>query len=234
MNAASATRKPEADASPNDPTETTGMGADRKWSLLLLVGILVALMVGYGLGRWSGTDSGDARSEALPGMDMSLLALNATEIEIGFLQDMSDHHGQAVLMSNVVLRHGENEVVRQIALNISSSQAYERGLMAAFLTDRNATAGAPDRLTMQWMGMGVPLDQMVGWVSSDDLAAFQNLRGADLDRRFLELMIVHHEGGVEMARAATEVLQDSAILDLAFNMISVQSREISDMQLMVG
>jgi uncharacterized protein (DUF305 family) len=161
-------------------------------------------------------------------------AVPATAADIGFLQDMSDHHAQAVLMADHAVRHADADQVRTLAANIVSDQAFERGTMAAYLTDRGGTDGDPGRQAMAWMGHPVPLDEMPGLIPASDLAALLGLDGPELDRRFLQLMIEHHEGGVDMAAAALRFVSDPAVRSLAGQMVVAQEEEIADMAALLG
>jgi uncharacterized protein (DUF305 family) len=76
-------------------------------------------------------------------------------------------------------------------------------------------------------------------VDPADLAAFQQLRGAELDERFVELMVPHHEGGVEMVDHAVDgvgatAVVDDAVVDLATQMRSTQQRELTELALLAG
>lgn len=61
-------------------------------------------------------------------------------------------------------------------------------------------------------------------------ASLEGLSGDAFDRAFLEQMIVHHEGAVEMAEAALERAQHQEIRDLAQAIITAQQQEIAQMR----
>lgn len=54
--------------------------------------------------------------------------------------------------------------------------------------------------------------------------------GDDFDKAFLEGMIVHHEGAVDMAEVAKENALHDEIKDMAEAIINTQSEEISQMK----
>ncbi len=54
--------------------------------------------------------------------------------------------------------------------------------------------------------------------------------GAEFDAAFLQEMIIHHEGAVEMAKAARERAADPRIKALAEAIITAQEKEIADMK----
>jgi uncharacterized protein (DUF305 family) len=64
----------------------------------------------------------------------------------------------------------------------------------------------------------------------DMMRALDGKTGAEFDAVFLREMIIHHEGAVEMAKAALVQAQDQRIKDLATAIIAAQEKEIADMQ----
>ncbi len=60
--------------------------------------------------------------------------------------------------------------------------------------------------------------------------ALEGKTGAEFDSVFLREMIVHHEGAVEMAKAARERAADPRIKALAEAIITAQEKEIADMK----
>ncbi len=61
-------------------------------------------------------------------------------------------------------------------------------------------------------------------------AGLMGKTGDEFDKAFLEEMIVHHEGAVEMAEAALMHAKRKEILDLSAAIISAQEKEISQMK----
>lgn len=53
-------------------------------------------------------------------------------------------------------------------------------------------------------GRAVPLVQMPGYATDEELFELSTLEGIALGRRWLELMRAHHVGGVHMAEEAAE------------------------------
>src|SRR6478752_2849864 len=74
-------------------------------------------------------------------------------------------------------------------------------------------------------GMAMP-----GMMSDTQMQELTDATGADFDRLFLQLMIVHHQGAITMA--GTEKLQGSnpAALALAESIKTSQADEITEMQ----
>ena len=57
-----------------------------------------------------------------------------------------------------------------------------------------------------------------------------NGRASMIDQHFIEEMIPHHEGAIEMAKVALEKSERPEVLSLANGIIEAQTREISDMR----
>ncbi len=56
---------------------------------------------------------------------------------------------------------------------------------------------------------------MPGWVDRDDLTRLEDAEGVEAERIFLELMIPHHHGGVDMAQIAVDEAQGRQVRTLA-------------------
>ena len=68
---------------------------------------------------------------------------------------------------------------------------------------------------MAWMGMPVPLEQMPGLLTDEQMDQVRAARGAELDALFLDLMAEHHRGGLHMAAEAAETASDDDVRRLA-------------------
>jgi uncharacterized protein (DUF305 family) len=156
--------------------------------------------------------------------------LPAGPVDIGFAQDMLDHHDQAVQLASYAQAHATSPMVQNMAAAVLGTQRYEIGVLEQFLRDHGAARGDPDRTVMAWMGMPVPHDHMPGLQSHDTVVDFLNQQGPALDRQFLTLMIDHHEGGVHMASYAADHAESASLRQLAARMVVDQQTEIGDYQ----
>jgi uncharacterized protein (DUF305 family) len=131
--------------------------------------------------------------------------------DVVFLQNMIPHHGHAITMSQMARNQATSPQVKDLAARIETAQSPEiqqmRGLLTAWGTPAPTTSGG--------MGHG----QLPGMVS-----------GAGFDRMFLQMMVVHHQGAVDMSQ--TELAQGSNpdARHLAQQIISAQQAQISEMQ----
>lgn len=152
-------------------------------------------------------------------------------VDTGFLQDMITHHDQAVTMASVTTANASDPIVRDMAREVLIEQRYELGLMDAYLQARGEERGADEREAMGWMGLGVPVADMPGYATPEQLAELQAASPDEQNELFLELMIAHHQGGVDMAEYAARHAEDPKVRHLAEVMANVQTQEIREYQL---
>lgn len=162
----------------------------------------------------------------------STLAHDATptEADIGFCQDMSIHHLQALAMCQRVLGRDTGDSVQAAAGEVLQNQAMEVGQMRAWLSDWGAST-VPPTMVMAWMGanqgQGMPLANMPGYASNEELLELSTTQGIARGRRWLELMRAHHVGGVSMANQATVLCSSEKVVRLARIQVQSQSYEIA-------
>lgn len=152
-----------------------------------------------------------------------------TTVELGFVNDMLDHHDQAVEMSLIALGlPGVGANTRQFATEVLVFQRYEIGLLEGHLNNWGEERAAENRRAMAWMGMGTSVQAMPGMASPNELERLKNASGTGADREFLTLMRAHHKGGVHMAEYAADRAKNDDIVTLAARMAYNQNLEISE------
>lgn len=149
--------------------------------------------------------------------------------DVGFARDMQAHHGQAVEMSVLVRERSEDAELRQVALDIELTQQNQIGQMLGWLSvwGLPVTGAEPP---MAWMSDGhagvSEAVAMPGMATAEEITRLTAAAGSEADRLFLELMIRHHVGGVDMARAALERAERPEVLRLAQATVDAQTAEI--------
>ena len=153
------------------------------------------------------------------------------EVDVGFLQDMRDHHEQAVFISNIYLALQDTDPgLRTVARSISFGQAVDIGRMIQLLRDFNEPEVNEGETAMAWMGMPVPIAEMPGMATQEQLDELGSLRGAEADAMFAELMIAHHEGGIHMAEYAAQNGNVAEVRNMATSMADSQRHEIAEIE----
>ncbi len=157
--------------------------------------------------------------------------------DIGYLQDMSVHHLQALSMCRRVLGRDTGDAVQGAATEVLENQAMEVGQMRAWLADWGAST-VPPTTVMAWMGAnqgaGMPIAMMPGYASDEQLLELSTLSGWDRGRRWLELMRAHHVGGVAMAAQAQNLATSTKVVALAKLQVAAQNFEISQYDLLLA
>jgi uncharacterized protein (DUF305 family) len=75
---------------------------------------------------------------------------------------------------------------------------------------------------------------MSGMLTVEELDALAELRGAEFDRAWLEAMIAHHEGAVDMAEDVLADGENPEVRDLAERIVAAQAAEIAEMRALLG
>lgn len=140
--------------------------------------------------------------------------------EIMFAQMMIPHHEQAISMSETALKKSRNQAILKLSKQIKSLQGTEKSQLAYWL-----------KATDSSMTMDHDM-QMSGMLTTKELASLKRLTGTQFDRTFLQLMIKHHQGALEML----DLISDSKNAEakaLAKAINSAQSKEITSMKLLL-
>jgi uncharacterized protein (DUF305 family) len=171
----------------------------------------------------------------------SIPAPNA--VAVGFCQDMSVHHEQAILVSQLAMTHG-TPAIRGVALSILSSQSEEVGAMRGWLKLWGRSPIDPH--PMGWMGGAMAnmpgmtsttdpnVAAMPGMATPNQMIELYQANGKAFDILFLQLMIRHHLAGIDMARYAIAEHTSSLVADSARQMITAQVEDIGTMRALLA
>lgn len=158
-------------------------------------------------------------------------AATATAAEIEFAQAMIPHHEQAVEMADLALapQAQASPDVRKLAEQIKQAQDPEIQQMTAWLTEwgaalPSATADAHAGHDMAGMGM----------MSAEQMQQLEDATGEQFDMLWLQMMIDHHEGAVQMAEQVKASDPSPAVEKLADQIIATQNEEIATMQALLA
>ncbi|MFM7063466.1 MAG: DUF305 domain-containing protein [Actinomycetes bacterium] len=151
-------------------------------------------------------------------------------VDVGFLQDMTYHHDQAIEIASIAAENATDREVRSFAREALVYQRYELGYMSALLEQWGLGTGDTDRTAMQWMGMSTRLGDMPGMQPDAAVANARTVTGPSANAEFLRMMSDHHRGGLHMAEYAAERAKDPRVKDLARRMAEQQSSEVQELQ----
>ena len=149
--------------------------------------------------------------------------------DVGFLDDMTKHHQQAISMAFSYFHNGIAPQLPSTASEIIQGQAGDLRVMRMMRAKWANIEGSTDGTVMGWMGHPMPLEQMPGFARNADTAKLDTLKGSGLDDLFTTLMIRHHFGGIEMANAAKAKAATHEVRDFAEGIVILQSKEINEL-----
>lgn len=165
------------------------------------------------------------------GMDMPVTippGVLYTAADIHFMQGMIAHHAQAIYMARMAESHNATPRLVKFALKIDQSQRSEIQLMQQWLVAHGQFA--PDTNSYQTM-------HMPGMLTAEQLTELDAAKGADFNKKFLTLMIQHHEGALKMVAdllATPLAAQDVDVSVFANDIVTVQTAEIDAMHQMLA
>ncbi len=134
------------------------------------------------------------------------------ETETMFATMMIPHHQQAIDMSELALSNSTNQDVRKLAQQIIDAQAHEIEQMQAWIDGHGHEVHGDH--------------EMAGMASEEDMAKLATLESPEFDELFLNLMILHHEGALEMVSMLDGTDKPEA-KELAQHIVEVQKAEIA-------
>lgn len=235
------TDDPESRGTAAAPTEEPSRGRIGRWAVVLAasVALVVVAAVAFSIGRLS------TLGDPTP---------STTSAEAGFARDMQVHHQQGVELAMIVRDATDDEAVRLLAYDIATTQAQQSGQMYGWLAEWGLPQfGAEPSMT--WMtrpaeggddethgghgtgaaaGAHQPGEPMPGLATPEQVAELQALEGVEAERMFLELMIAHHRGAVEMAEAVLARSSYPVVVSLAESIVASQRSEIALMEDMLA
>ena len=210
-----------------EPEEQTAErpGRRRMWWPAALAAV-VALALGVPALVAGGTSASGSSSIAVPADDSP---------EAGFARDMATHHQQAVDLSFIVRDRTSDEPTRTLDFDIINTQANQRGMMTGWL-DQWGLSQHSTAKPMAWMKMDHDYQAhdgslMPGMATNAQMAKLRTLSGRDAEVYYLQLMIEHHKGGVEMAQGYVDMAKNDVEKRLAQSMVIAQT---SELELMTG
>ena len=137
--------------------------------------------------------------------------------DVMFAQMMIPHHQQAVDMGTLAETRASNPEVKALAAQIKNEQDPEITQMKGWLTEANAG-----------MEMGHEM-HMGGMLTDSEFAELKAATGTAFDKLYLQGMIKHHEGAIDMAQMVLTSKNPEAKA-LGEAIVSSQTKQITYMK----
>lgn len=147
--------------------------------------------------------------------------------DVAFAKGMIPHHRQAVEMADLAPERAQSAEVKKLAADIKKAQDPEIRTLSGWLAswgEKVPAEGATDH----------SLHGMDGMMTAEEMAELENASGKAFDTAFMEMMIKHHEGAVEMAETEQADGAYAPAKKMAAEIIASQSAEIEQMNKLLG
>jgi uncharacterized protein (DUF305 family) len=141
--------------------------------------------------------------------------------DLQFLDTMIEHHQDAVKMAQPIVAKTENAELKTFAEKIIVDQNKEITQMKNWR--EKWFAGKPAAMNAEMPGM---MESMKGM----NMKKLEAPGGKQLDLRFLDMMIRHHQGAITMSNEALGKAMHTEIKTLATQIIKAQEAEIKQME----
>ena len=216
------------------PTTICGSPTARR---LAAAGLAAVLLLGAtGCGQ-SGGSEGHGGHDGGSGGELSSTEHNAADVQ--FASDMLQHHAQALSMVDLTQGRPLDPEVEQLAEAIREAQGPEIETFTDWLTewDEEVPATMRDHAHAGHGGGDVSESMedvehgdMPGMMSAEDMQALEEASDAEFQARWLEMMVEHHDGAIEMAEAEKAEGRYQPAVHLAEHIADSQADEVETMQ----
>ncbi len=141
---------------------------------------------------------GDPTKELDPETAIAIADSSYTAGDVEFLKGMIVHHYQAFLMSEMAPSRTNNQTILDLAGRIDASQIDEIDFMENWLTERGKSVPDPTQTGHSHH------HKMMGMATPEQMNKLEASNSTDFDRLYLNLMIRHHDGAIDMVDRLNE------------------------------
>lgn len=184
--------------------------------------VLTAASAAFAIGLFAAACGNGAENTPATAPENGQQTAEFNEADVHFAQMMVPHHEQAVEMADLADTRAGEEVL-MLAGEIRDAQGPEIEQMEALLDGWDAE-----------VEHGMDHGEMDGMLTEDQMGELETAEGDAFDTLFLEFMVLHHEGAVDMSETQLEEGADPEASDLAEEIIDAQEREIEEMNRLLG
>lgn len=168
------------------------------------------------------TATADTTTEDTTDEDVAADPAGNNEDDVEFAQMMIPHHEQGVELSDIILaKDGVDPRVQDLAQRIRDAQFQEAEQMRSWLD----AWGAP-----QPEDTDMDHSDMDGMLNPEEVAEVEAADTPEAQELFLDHMISHHEGAVDMAETHRDNGQNEDALALSEQIVRTQEAEIAEME----
>jgi uncharacterized protein (DUF305 family) len=157
---------------------------------------------------------------------------SANEADADFVRMMIPHHHQALVLSRLAPDRTTSSDVLALAARIDVEQTVEITTMQQWQAQNGFDETDPESAYMMMMQDPMMIE-MMGMATQAELDQLETLSGTAFDKLFLQLMIDHHQGAIDMCVEVMTHGQEPVLQSMANEMLTTQSTQIFQMQAML-
>lgn len=201
-----------------------------KYGLIVIATIAVVVIAGVAIYAINKSNNATSENTSNPQQTSNTEAmdkyatLKGDDFDETYIAEMLAHHEGAISMSEMVGAGTDRKELLDLAQTIMQAQSQELIKMKTWQADwgyektmggHSSHSGMGNEMSGTMMDMGKELE---------------GLKGSEFDKKFLELMIEHHQQAVDMSKYANTNAGHQEVKDLAKAIIDAQNAEIAQMK----
>jgi uncharacterized protein (DUF305 family) len=190
----------------------------RRQRLAALAPVLLLLALATGCGEDTSNDP--------------VSATGHNDADVAFATDMIQHHAQALAMVNLTVERPMDPEFQALSEGIRDAQGPEIETMSDWLEEwgEEVPQTVNDHMNHDMGTMPEGTSDMPGMMSAEEMDELENADDDDFQKLWLEMMIRHHRGAIDMAEAEVDDGRYEPAVVMAKSIISSQEEEIEQME----
>ncbi|HET9998558.1 MAG TPA: DUF305 domain-containing protein [Nocardioides sp.] len=195
-------------------------------TVVLTSALLAAAPALAACGNSSSTDAEPAATRTATNGDVY------NEADVTFAQQMIPHHAQAIEMTDMTRGRDLSPEVAQLAASIMEAQTPEIETMTDWLSawGEDIPETMRDHANAHGDAVGdMEGEELPGMMSQDEWDALASAPDAEFEDMWLDMMVQHHRGAIEMAEDEQEDGMFSPAVGLAETIAAGQAAEVDQM-----
>jgi uncharacterized protein (DUF305 family) len=202
---------------------------------LLAASVVLAMSTGF-----AGCASDDSESAPPPAVHTADNGDVFNDADVAFATDLMQHHAFALVLVDLTRTTDVSPDLGAIAAEILDADSVEIQTATAWLAawDQPAPETIRDHANAHAAERGeeieIPGGDLPGMPAASELEELEGLTGAEFEERWLELMIAHHEGAIEIAEQAEEEGEFAPAVKLARTVAATQQDQVEQMEALLG
>ncbi|RNL61261.1 DUF305 domain-containing protein [Nocardioides marmoriginsengisoli] len=168
--------------------------------------------------------------------DEPLSSTRHNDADVAFATDMIQHHAQALAMVNLTVERPLDPEVKAVTEGIRAAQAPEIETMVDWLQewDEDVPETVNDHMNHDMGTTPEGTDEMPGMMSAEEMKELEEAPDSEFQKLWLEMMVEHHRGAIEMAGTEVEDGRYQPAVDLAKSIVSSQSDEVEELKRLIA